>query len=82
MAVAGGRVWVADTYNHKIKSIRMSSGETITEAGGPHAQGAAALCEPGGITRAGGYLLIADTGNHRLAVLRVRDGALRELPVL
>ncbi len=47
VAVAGGRVWVADTYNHKIKSIRMSSGETITEAGGPNAQGRRRCVSPG-----------------------------------
>ena len=72
VAVADGRVWVADTYNHKIKSIEMGSGETRAVAGGP-----GALCEPGGIARAGAFLLVADTGHHRICAVRIADGALR-----
>jgi len=74
VAVADGRVWVADTYNHKIKAIEMGSGETRTVAGG-----AGTLCEPGGLARAGAFLLVADTGHHRLCAVRIADGATREV---
>ena len=77
VAVADGRVWVADTYNHKLKAISLRGGETETVVG-PEGE----LCEPSGLARAGGYLIVADTGNHRLRVVRARDGAVRDLPVL
>jgi uncharacterized protein len=75
VTVAEDTVWVADTYNHKIKGIGLKSQETKTLLGGDPA----VLCEPGGIARLGGYLLVADTGNHRLRIIRRATGETRDL---
>ncbi len=71
VTTAGGDVWVADTFNGKVKRIDLKTGETTTAAEG--------LSEPGGITRLGGYLVVADTNAHRLVVMRRATGEVREL---
>lgn len=61
--VSGGLVYVADTYNHKIKTIHLQDGTVstlLTECGGKR------LNEPGGISVAGDRLYVADTNNHRI----------------
>jgi uncharacterized protein YyaL (SSP411 family)/thiol-disulfide isomerase/thioredoxin len=77
VTVSGGALWVADTYNHKIKRIDLAGGETVTVAGG--ADGA--LREPEGIDALGQFLVIADTGHGRLRVMDRETGALRDLPL-
>ena len=72
----GDTIYVADTYNHKIKAIGLQSGETRTVGGGP-----SVLCEPSGIARIGEHLIVADTGNHRICVVDAASGAIRELPL-
>jgi DNA-binding beta-propeller fold protein YncE len=71
VAVAGdGRVFIADTYNHKIKVLDASSGRVATYAGtgraghtdGPAEQ--ARFFEPGGLSVGGKTLYVADTNNH------------------
>lgn len=67
---ASGAVYIADTYNGKIKRINPASGEVATwldeDAG---------LNEPAGISLSGGALWIADTNNHRVvrADLKTRE---------
>ena len=73
LTVSGGAVWVADTFNHKIKQIDVQGGLTRTVAEG--------LREPGGVVAWGDHLVIADTGNHRLCLLDKESGALVELPL-
>lgn len=71
-----GKLYVADTYNNKIKQLDVASRECRTLAGtgktgaddGPGA--AATFNEPAGITAAGKKLYVADTNNH---VIRVVD---------
>ena len=53
-----GRVFIADTYNHKIKMLDPSSGKVSTFATGFH--------EPGGLSIAGNMLFVADTNNHAI----------------
>ena len=71
-----GALYIADTYNHKIKRImpipRSSSTLVGTGAAG-HKDGGpelAAFSEPGGLSIAGGQMFIADTNNH---LVRVAD---------
>jgi DNA-binding beta-propeller fold protein YncE len=75
VAVHDGRVYVADTYNHKIKVLDPSSRKVKTLAGtgkAGHADGAAAhaqFFEPGGLSVAGQTLYVADTNNHAIRAI-------------
>ncbi len=76
VAVHKGKVFIADTYNHKIKVLDPDSGAVTTFAGTGlpgHADGAARRAqfyEPGGLSIAGDTLFVADTNNH---VIRTID---------
>ncbi|MCT7964814.1 redoxin domain-containing protein [Laspinema sp. D1] len=67
-----GLLWVADTYNHKIKTIHPKTGtcKTILGDGTPGLldgkNTATRFFEPGGLSIATGILFIADTNNHRI----------------
>ncbi len=69
------RVFIADTYNHKIKVLDPRSGavETCAGTGTPgHADGAAKRAkfyEPGGLSVAGKTLFVADTNNHAVRII-------------
>jgi DNA-binding beta-propeller fold protein YncE len=72
-----GLLYVADTYNHRIRTVDPDSGEVATLAGdGPGwRDGVEPLFfEPGGIDAAGGMLYVADTNNHAVRVLDPATG--------
>ncbi len=70
ISAQGQYVYVADTYNHKIKRIDLASREIVTAVGtgrpGLRQDGKPALYEPGGLSIAGEELFIADTNNDRI----------------
>ena len=68
MAFEGGSLWVADTYNSKLKRVNPATGETKTVIG-------AGLGEPAGVSARGGILFVADTNNHRVARAPVKGAA-------
>jgi DNA-binding beta-propeller fold protein YncE len=77
-----GLLYVADTYNSKIKVIDPGAAEIRTLLGlggsGGFADGGpdvAAFDEPGGLDYAGGRLYIADTNNHAVRVIDLSSGA-------
>ena len=78
IAVHDGRIFIADTYNHKIKMLHPHSGrvDTVAGTGSPgHVDGTgkrAQFHEPGGLSIAGDTLFIADTNNHVIRTLNVR----------
>jgi sugar lactone lactonase YvrE len=76
VAVDANVIYVADTYNNKIKAIAFGTMETRTILGDGRP---ATLHEPGGITVLGGDVIIADTNNHRLLRGDPRTGTLEEL---
>ena len=76
-----GDIYIADTYNSRIKVIR--AGETATSAAfglgglGGYADGDAATAEfdePGGISYADGILYVADTNNHVIRLIDLEAG--------
>jgi hypothetical protein len=63
LAFANGTLYVADTYNHKVKQLDLAK-RTISAVYGK--QGL--LFEPGGLAALAGKLFIADTNNSRVVV--------------
>ena len=77
-----GNLYVADTYNHKIKQIDLKTGQVVTWFGSNSSgqgDGALRLSEPGGLDIANGTLYVADTNNHRICTI---DLATHEASVL
>ncbi len=87
IAFAGGLVFVADTYNHRVRSLDPATREVATVAGlgeRGYADGPAALAllnEPGGLGAANGRIYIADTNNHVVRVLDPAAGRISTLPL-
>jgi len=75
-----GKLYVADTYNNKIKAIDVDSRTCRTIAGSGKSgnedadMGAnASFNEPAGLSAAAGKLYIADTNNHAIRVLELAE---------
>ena len=70
VAMWGGKVLVADTYNHKIKELDPAARRirTLVGTGSPGAGSDRTLgfFEPGGLHAAENILYVADTNNHRV----------------
>lgn len=85
LAISDGVVYLADTYNHKVRALSLSDFSVTTVAGSGErdwndAAGAeASFEEPNGLSLAGGKLYLADTGNHVLRVIDPASGAVRTL---
>ena len=72
----GDKLFVADTYNHKIKELDPKH-ERVTSLFGTgkpgQADGAApSFYEPGGLAQANGKLYVADTNNHAIRVVDLK----------
>ena len=68
---AMGILYVADTYNGKIRKVNPITREVSAHAGG--------FEEPGGISVAGGKLFIADTNSHTIKTLDFQTNAIESL---
>lgn len=82
VAYHDGQIYVADTYNNKIRVVDAQSGEVQTFAGDGmpgSTDSPARFDEPAGINYADGKLYVADTNNH---LIRVIDVATREVSTL
>ncbi|HET9481145.1 MAG TPA: hypothetical protein VFP98_05255, partial [Candidatus Polarisedimenticolia bacterium] len=79
VAAGKDRMFIADTFNNKIKEIGFGTmtTRTIFGDGSP-----SVLHEPGGVAVAGDRLIIADTNNHRLLAGDLATGALEPLPLV
>jgi thiol-disulfide isomerase/thioredoxin len=86
VAAWGGRVLVADSYNHRIKVVepgsrtvasRLGDGKPGTDDG----RGGPRFFEPGGLAVAGDELLVADTNNHRVVWADLAGGVWREVAI-
>ncbi len=83
IAYAGGVLYVADTYNHKVKrlfpAVRGVSTWLGTGRPGRGEGSPAALFEPSGLSVAWGRLFVADTNNHRVVSADLATGTVEEL---
>ena len=81
----GGVLYVADTYNHKIKRVlpKTRSAFTVVGTGKPgHVDGTfaqARFSEPSGLSVANGKIYIADTNNHAIRVADMETGEVATL---
>ena len=78
VAVHGGVLAVADTYNDRLKLVDPLTRECVPWLGEAGEEGS--LREPGGVWSDGTTLLVADTGAHRVVVVD-EDGSLVEVRI-
>jgi hypothetical protein len=88
VAAHGGRLYVADSYNHKIKIVEPQTRRCETWLGARRIPGhvdgsalAAAFYEPGGLSIANNTLYIADTNNHVIRAADLSTGVVRTLEI-
>jgi sugar lactone lactonase YvrE len=95
IAAGGGRVFVADTFNHKVKVFDPSSHTVGTLFGDgsaerlpevvpgrplrPASPATPAFFEPEGLAWRDGELIVADTNNHRILAVALDGGDRRVL---
>jgi thiol-disulfide isomerase/thioredoxin len=78
-----GKLYVADTYNHKIKVVT-KIGDTKTLAGKDDpgtSDDPAEFHEPAGLSYAGGKLYVADTNNHLIRTIELATGKVATLTI-
>lgn len=79
-----GSLFVADSYNHKIKRISAAKREVTTFIGTGKAGTELSppqLSEPAGLSIAKGKLFVADTNNHRICVVDLKSSEMTELKI-
>jgi sugar lactone lactonase YvrE len=79
LSAADGRLFLADTYNHKIKTLEPATGQVRTFAGtgeegkADGVRRAASFYEPGGLSATRDMLYVADTNNHAIRRIGLAD---------
>lgn len=87
-ADGNGFVYVADTYNHRIRRLDPQTRAVITYAGtgapgdGDGAAPDASFREPSGLSIAHSTLYVADTNNHVIRAISLEDGAVTTLALI
>ena len=82
LAYGGGKLYIADSYNNKVKVCDPATKAVKTLAGSmtPGSTDEPALFdEPGGLSVAGNSLYVADTNNHKIRVVALDTGKVRTL---
>jgi DNA-binding beta-propeller fold protein YncE len=76
-----GLLYIADTYNSKVKVLDPQTRRLTTLVGGDAVGwlSGPVLAEPGGISHANGKLYLADTNAHRIRVVDIKTGAISTL---
>ena len=85
VAVAEKEMFIADTYNHKLRSLNLSK-QTIKSFTGDGKSGSeddkrARFYEPGGLSAAGNKLYVADTNNHSIRIVDLKMGQVSTLKI-
>jgi DNA-binding beta-propeller fold protein YncE len=84
LAHGRGKLFIADTYNNKIKLCDPNTLAVKTFAGdGKPGSGdeSPRFYQPGGLSVAGESLYVADTNNHKIRVIDIQSGAVRTLEI-
>ncbi|MGC8643063.1 MAG: thioredoxin-like domain-containing protein [Isosphaeraceae bacterium] len=84
VAYGDGKLFIADTYNNKVKVCdpRSRSVKTFAGDGKPGSgNNPPRFYQPGGLSVAGDSLYVADTNNHQIRVIDVKSGAVRTLDI-
>jgi thiol-disulfide isomerase/thioredoxin/sugar lactone lactonase YvrE len=84
VAYADGMLYVADTYNNKIRAVDAKTAKTTTLAGTGEEglqDEPAQFDEPAGLSVAGDKLFVADTNNHRIRVVELKTGKVSTLEI-
>jgi len=71
IAYAEGVLYIADTYNGKIRKVNPATREVLSVAGG--------FEEPGGLSALGRKLYVADTNSHAIKVIDLETNAIDSL---
>jgi DNA-binding beta-propeller fold protein YncE len=80
LSVHNDQIYIADSYNNKIKSVAMGSLQvkTIAGSGEPGDMNGystiAQFNEPAGITVVGNRIFVADTNNHKVKIVELDSG--------
>ena len=80
-----GLLYVADSYNHKVKTVHPETGEVRTVYGnGQSGKGVKPpqFSEPAGLAIAKGVLYVADTNNHRIQQIDLATGQASVLEIV
>jgi len=85
IAYQEGSLYVADSYNHKIKHVDLKTRKSTTWLGdgetGDRLEPTVRLSEPAGLEIAKGKLYIADTNNHRILTVDLKTKAAKEFEI-
>ena len=76
-----GKLYVADTYNSKLKVIDLKDQSVTTFLGGKKDDKELPFNEPAGLSLANGKLYVADTNAHRIRVVDLKTKDLTTLPI-
>lgn len=85
VAYLDGALYIADTYNHKIKHIDLKTEKATTWLGdgeeGDQLKPNPRFSEPSGLAIAKGTLYVADTNNHRILTVDLKSKETQELTI-
>jgi len=84
VAYSRGKIYVADTYNNKIRVVDAKTGTTSTLAGTGKPGGSddeGTFDEPAGIAVGEGIVWVADTNNHRIRKVDPSTGEVRSFEI-
>jgi thiol-disulfide isomerase/thioredoxin len=84
LTYAEGKLFIADTYNNKVKVSQPRAREVRTFAGDGKPgdeDNPPRFYQPGGLSAAGTDLYVADSNNHKIRVIDLKTGVVRTLKI-